>query len=169
MKLGKILFATDFSEGSEAALQFASLLAAATNASLLIQHTDDTTPGMVFGDVGYGYVPDVDDIARREYDRLRQIVPSVDGVDHEHIFTRGVAAEEILSTAKREHVDLIVIGTHGRSGVSRLLMGSVAEAVVRRATCPVLTVKQPIDDAERPKEAGTLASSTSQRKRDHGR
>jgi nucleotide-binding universal stress UspA family protein len=53
-----------------------------------------------------------------------------------------------LACAEREGVDLIVIGTHGRTGLARLLMGSVAESVVRRSKCPVLTVKQPTNESE---------------------
>jgi nucleotide-binding universal stress UspA family protein len=56
----------------------------------------------------------------------------------------GDPALEILDEAQESKVDLIVMGTHGRSGLGRLLMGSVAESVVRKAACPVLTVKAPI-------------------------
>jgi nucleotide-binding universal stress UspA family protein len=55
----------------------------------------------------------------------------------------GEPAEEIIRFAKEENVDMIVMGTHGRTGFSRLLMGSVTEQVVRGAPCPVLTIKQP--------------------------
>jgi nucleotide-binding universal stress UspA family protein len=56
---------------------------------------------------------------------------------------RGDPAAEIVAEAERERCDLIVMGTHGRTGIRRLLMGSVAEGVVRKATCPVLTYKVP--------------------------
>ena len=56
----------------------------------------------------------------------------------------GDPADAIIRLAESEHIDLIVMGTHGRRGLSRLLMGSVAESVVRVAPCPVLTVKQPV-------------------------
>ena len=62
-----------------------------------------------------------------------------------HVLARGAAGSLILDYAEAEAVDVIVMGTHGRSGLSRLLMGSVAEAVVRRAKCPVLTYKQPAE------------------------
>jgi universal stress protein A len=70
----------------------------------------------------------------------------------------GDPAEMILRVAEEVHADLIVMGTHGRTGLSRLLMGSVAEQVVRRAPCPVLTMKAPFpaEQAEgRQAEAGT--------------
>ena len=83
-------------------------------------------------------------------DRLAQVKPTTD-VAFDTRFLLGSPAKEILRFADREHVDLIVLGTHGRTGLSRLLMGSVAEIVVRRATCPVLSLKQPLmaeDEAE---------------------
>ena len=148
MNINKILYATDFSPNSEAALDYASSLAAAEGATLFIVHVDDTTPGLVFGDVGYGYVPQVDAIAQAEYEQLQVIVPTRDGVAYEHRFFRGGAAEGILQIAEKEGVDVIVIGTHGSTGLKLLLMGSVAESVVRRANCPVLTVKQPADESQ---------------------
>ncbi len=148
MNLDKVLFATDFSPGSEAAFPYACSLAAAEGATMLIVHVDDTTPGLVFGDVGYGYVPQVDEIARQEYEQLKAITPSSTKIVYEYRFLRGDAADGILKVARREQVDLVVLGTHGKTGLGRLLMGSVAESVVRRAKCPVLTVKQPIPDSE---------------------
>jgi len=61
----------------------------------------------------------------------------------EHHLLSGDPGSELVHFAERENIDLIVMGTHGRTGLTRLLMGSVAEAVVRRAPCPVLTLKQP--------------------------
>ena len=59
----------------------------------------------------------------------------------------GEAAGEILRQANETKADVIVMGTHGRTGISRLLMGSVAEVVVRKSSCPVLTVKNPVPEA----------------------
>ena len=66
-------------------------------------------------------------------------------MQYEHHYLSGVPETEILAFADREKVDLIVIGSHGRTGITRVLLGSVAEAVVRGAKCPVLTVKQPAE------------------------
>jgi nucleotide-binding universal stress UspA family protein len=77
-------------------------------------------------------------------ERLTSIVPTVANVAYEHRYLTGPPVREILGLADREHIDLIVIGSHGRTGLSRLLMGSVAEGVVRNAKCLVLVVKQPI-------------------------
>jgi nucleotide-binding universal stress UspA family protein len=57
--------------------------------------------------------------------------------------TTGVPSEEIVEIARQEHAEMIVMGTHGRSGLDRILLGSVAERVIRLAPCPVLTVRQP--------------------------
>ncbi|MGI8567033.1 MAG: universal stress protein, partial [Pyrinomonadaceae bacterium] len=65
------------------------------------------------------------------------------GLDVEDVITRGEAASEIVRIAKERAVDLIVISSHGRTGIDRMLFGSTAEAVVRYARCPVLVVKPP--------------------------
>jgi len=76
-------------------------------------------------------------------ERLHALRPADSAVAVEYRLCLGNAAAEIVALAKDEKCDLIVIGTHGRSGVGRLLLGSVAEAVLRRAPCPVLTLKMP--------------------------
>ena len=74
---------------------------------------------------------------------LEKIKPADPKVQYVHRMVTGDPATEIVRVAKEEGVDLIVMSTHGRSGLTRVLMGSVAELVVRRAECPVLTFKQP--------------------------
>jgi nucleotide-binding universal stress UspA family protein len=65
------------------------------------------------------------------------------GLEGEVVVVRGVPFQEILDTAKKQQVDLIIMGTHGRTGLQHMLLGSVAEKVVRLAPCPVLVVRQP--------------------------
>lgn len=72
---------------------------------------------------------------------LHAVLPTDPNVPFEHRMLKGDPAEEIVRFADEAHCELIVMGTHGRTGFKRLLMGSVAEAVVRRAKCPVLTYK----------------------------
>ena len=157
MKAKKILCATDFSPGSRVALEYASVLAAGSGATLIITHVDDTTPGLVRGDVGYGYLPQVDEIAEQEYHQLQATVPTVEGVPYEHRFLRGDAAEEILQLAEQEQVDFLVIGTHGKTGLQRVLMGSVAESIIRHARCPVLSIRQPIQESSAGPEEKQIA------------
>lgn len=92
------------------------------------------------GEMYYG-VPDPDDTALRAM--LAELKPSDARVHYEHLLVRGSPAEEIVRLAEKREAEMIVMGTHGRTGLGRLLMGSVAEAVVRRAKCPVLTLKSP--------------------------
>jgi nucleotide-binding universal stress UspA family protein len=77
--------------------------------------------------------------------RLMNIRPA--DVSYEHFFMIGEPADQIVRLANEEHADIIVMGTHGRRGFGRFLMGSVAEQVVRRAICPVVTIKAPLAHA----------------------
>ena len=146
MNIKRILFPTDFSEDSSTALGYASSLASDSGALLYIVHVDELL------DVGIPSIPPIEggyfyevpwDERREVQDRLTKIVPTVANVAYEHRYLTGSPLTQILNFAEREHVDLIVMGSHGRTGFSRLIMGSVAEGVMRRATCPVLIVKQP--------------------------
>jgi nucleotide-binding universal stress UspA family protein len=147
MNIKRILFATDFSECSNAALDVASHLAKETGARLFIVHVngiiDVSIPACPPGETGYYYDAPWGHERHEIRERLNAIVPTVSDVTYEHCYMTGLPVAHILSFAEREHVDLIVIGSHGRTGFTRLLMGSVAEGVVRKAKCPVLVVKQP--------------------------
>jgi len=96
-----------------------------------------------------------------EWQELRKIRPPKSNILVEHQLVEGDPATEILRVAEETKTGLIVMGTHGRSGLGRVLMGSVAEAVVRRASCPVLTAKFP--GAEAPPEVTPLKTATAGR------
>ena len=90
------------------------------------------------GELYYG----VEEPDRVELERmLNEVKPADPAVKCEYRLVIGSPASAIVEMAEREHADMIVMATHGRTGLTRLLMGSVAEEVVRKATCPVLTVK----------------------------
>ena len=138
-----ILFPTDFSEASEAALPFATSLARDWGATLLIAHVveGDKYPAGRWFEKEPKAPPE-------ESTALENIAPSDPSVAYERKLLFGPEtenppnpAEEIVKLAEQENVDAIVIGTHGRSGLGHLLMGSVAESVLRHADCPVVTVK----------------------------
>lgn len=137
MKAATILFPTDYSGASEPALRYAIQLARTSSAKLLVLH-------VVPPDISYeGVVPN-DSQHTREADeaQLASVVEAVtgeNGVECERRVVTGDPLAEILDVAKRETASLIVMNTTGRSGLRRLLMGSVAEAVLRKAPCPVLT------------------------------
>ena len=141
MHADKILFPTDFSPASEDALRWATSLARDSGATLSIIHVEE--PPMAYGG-GELYVALDDDETKAELRRLlTNVVPTDHNVPYEHRLLVGDPATAIVEDAEKENADLIVMGTHGRTGLSRLLMGSVAEAVVRRSKCPVLTIKHP--------------------------
>lgn len=146
MKVERILFPTDFSEGSAHALPYAVDLARHYNAQVYILH--------VIYDIGKAFeshIPHVstDEIHRemhnwasKELDKC--CVEETRGVADIHkSIVVGVPYEEIIKFADKEKIDLIVIGTYGRSGLERFIFGSTAERVVRRAPCPVMTVRVP--------------------------
>jgi nucleotide-binding universal stress UspA family protein len=148
MNVKKILFPTDFSECSRAALECASALAAEFGARLYILHVDDLPQAFVEGQgpgfAGHGYAPQPKNTRDEIREQLERVMPTVADVSSEHCYVRGNPVDEILKFAERENADVIVMGTHGWTAALRLLMGSVAEGVVRRAKCAVLTVKQPV-------------------------
>ena len=135
----KILFPTDFSPASTEALSWATSLARDSGATMIIIHVEE--PPMAYG--GGELYLDVQENDREDLRKaLVNVLPLDPDIPFEHKLLVGDPATAICETAENEHCDLIVMGTHGRTGLTRLLMGSVAEAVVRRANCPVLTVKQ---------------------------
>jgi nucleotide-binding universal stress UspA family protein len=140
MQAKKILFPTDFSSSSDAALKYATALAKDTGAKLSIVHVQEPPAAYGGGEMYYG-IPEPDLAALKEM--LEAIKPTDPAVPFEHHLVTGEPARTIVKLAKEEGVDLIVMGTHGRTGLGRLLMGSVAEAVVRHALCPVFTFKEP--------------------------
>ncbi len=136
MDLQKIVFPTDFSEQSATACEFATSLARDSNAQLLICH--DREDPLAYAERGVGKV-DIDAKAIAEI--LQDVMPSDPEVGYSQCLLHGDPVQAIVKYAEDEQADLIVLGTHGRRGLSRMLMGSVAEGVVRRAACPVLTIK----------------------------
>jgi nucleotide-binding universal stress UspA family protein len=140
MNIRKILYPTDFSTVGQLALETATALARDRGAKLLIVHAEESPPAYGRGELYYG----IPEPTRAELQRmLLEVVPTHPDVEYEHRLVVGAPARAIIELAEEEGVDVIVIPTHGRTGLLRLLMGSVAEEVVRRATCPVLTVKVP--------------------------
>jgi universal stress protein A len=144
MNVRKILFPTDFSHCGDAALKMATALARDSGAKLVIVHVEEPPTLYGGGEMYYGMPePATEDLRRM----LEEVVPTDPSVSYEHHLVTGDPASAVLRLAESEAVDMIVLGTHGRTGLMRLLMGSVAEAIVRRATCPVLTFREPSQKA----------------------
>jgi len=138
-----ILHPTDFSEHSEFALRLAGALARDYGARLIVLHVFEPPP-LVYGEVMLP--PPLEDLRSAAQQQLDQLsVPDVN-VRVQRRLEQGDSVLEILHVAREAVADLIVMGTHGRTGLKRLLMGSVAERVTRQAPCPVLTVRTPFPE-----------------------
>jgi nucleotide-binding universal stress UspA family protein len=147
MKARKILVPTDFSEYSQAALEMATSLARGRGAEITVLHVQQLPVALGGGELYHLADPDDREIKQL----LTAVVPTDPSVPCQHRLVLGDPGSSILQVAEEEGVDLIVMPTHGRTGLSRLLMGSVAEQVVRKAKCPVLTVKVPAQAADEPR------------------
>jgi universal stress protein A len=147
-----ILFPTDFSTASDAALAHAETLAKQAGASLLIVHVEEPPLAYGGGELYYG-LPEPN--SERIQQMLESVKPSDRSVTVEHRLTMGDPAAEIVRIAEEEKPEMIVMGTHGRTGLTRLLMGSVAEAIVRRSPCPVLTYREVDEKLAIGKQAAT--------------
>lgn len=155
LPLRNVLCPTDFSDPSYEALRSATELALHFDAHLVVVHIVPTVPviaspvdglGAPAMDVGR-YVREMTVqsekmLAETVHDRVPAEVPV------RLVVTYGDPADEILAAADRENADAIVIATHGRTGWRRFLFGSVAEKVMRFAKCPVMTIRQPGEQAE---------------------
>jgi nucleotide-binding universal stress UspA family protein len=159
MNVQRILFPTDFSHHNDAALTYASTLAAEAGALLYIVHVDEMHDlNAAMGEAGYLIAAAVAHEGRPEVRRhLESVVPTTKKVAYEHYYLQGSPVTEILEFAERENVDLIVMASHGRTGLSRLLMGSIAEGVLRKAPCPVLIVRQPAAERQPAASIGAKA------------
>ncbi len=140
MEIKTIVFPTDFSTCSDAGLAYASALASGNGAKLLIVHVEEHPVAYGVGEMYYGaFEPDRTSLKAM----LQKVVPADADVKFEHHLLAGEPADAVTNFAEEQGADLIVLSTHGRTGVLRLLMGSVAEAIIREAKCPVLTLRDP--------------------------
>lgn len=140
MRLRQILVPIDFSTSSDAALEMACALARDTGGSLILAHVEVIPLSVAGGEYMYALPePPTEELLAK----LDAVILPDSQIPVERRLLAGDPADAIIRLAETENVDMIVMGTHGRRGLTRLLMGSVAEAVVRAAPCPVLTVKQP--------------------------
>jgi universal stress protein A len=134
-----VLHPTDFSERSDHAFRLACALARDCGARLFVLHVMKS-PLVLYGGEA---PPPAAGQAEEEWDRLRQLQARATGVQVVPCLAEGDPADAILRAARETRSDVVLIGTHGQTGLARLLMGSVAEQVVRKAPCAVLTVKAP--------------------------
>ncbi len=144
----KVLFCTDFSENSHYAFTYALDVAKNYGSKLIILHV---APIMVHPDELSTYLPsetleELKTVRKKDADRQLEthyLQKMGDFKDSQVIIKEGQPFLEIIRTAKNEGVDLIVMGTHGRTGLDHMLLGSTTEKVVRQSPCPVLTIRLP--------------------------
>ena len=133
----RILCPVDFSACSRRALEQACQVAAEYHAKLFIVHVDVTGHPYVPGNPGY--VGELDEHKRL----LEEARPCTEDVDYEHHYLQGNVVDEIKRFAMLRDVNLIVMGTHGRTGLAKVFRGSVAESLAKESPCKVVTVPQP--------------------------
>jgi universal stress protein A len=138
-----ILCPIDFTDNAGIALGVATDIARQHQSTLLVLHVADSLgpEGISFGEAETRLQPEgrVADLQRL----LRRAAPPQPGLTIRHLLTEGDPAAVVKQTVAEQHVDLVVIGTHGRTGLDHFLMGSIAEEILRSCPCPVLIVKYP--------------------------
>jgi nucleotide-binding universal stress UspA family protein len=153
----QVLFPTDFSGCANYALPYAAAIARATGATIVCVHVVEPIVPAV-GYTGLAEPMPIADITDQLEDSAEQELPRLAeceecaGLNVEEVIVHGDPAAEIVRVADERKVDLIVISSHGRTGIGRMIFGSTAEAVVRHARCPVLVVKPPQEEEAKTSE-----------------
>jgi nucleotide-binding universal stress UspA family protein len=144
MDVHQILAPTDFAERSKQAIAYAWSWAKSFRAKLLLLRVVELPAYAIEPDTTANLITAlVNELEREANVQLAQLLPEAGAtnVDVTHHVVVGVPSEQIIKVAEAEHVDLIIMATHGRTGLSHFSMGSVAERVVHLAPCPVLTMR----------------------------
>jgi nucleotide-binding universal stress UspA family protein len=142
ISLKNVLFATDFSPTSEAALPYAAAICRRFGGTLHLAHSlSEASLVLMTGGVDYVSMGTLyDDAEATAKEKLSQITARTEGVPHRIYVGRGPVWNSLAGIVAEQGIDLLVVGTHGRTGLGKLLLGSVAEDILRHAPCPVLTV-----------------------------
>ena len=142
ISLKNVLYATDFSEASEAALPYASAICRRFGSTLHVAHViSDTSLLLMTGGVDYVSMGTIYEDAHTEaQEKLQKVANRLDGIPLLTYVRHGQVWKNLEGIIAEKDIDLLVVGTHGRGGVGKLLLGSVAEDILRHAPCPVLTV-----------------------------
>ena len=142
LSLKNVLFATDFSATSEAALPYATAICRRFGGTLHSAHVlSDASLLLMTGGVDYVSMGTIYEDANTEAkEKLDQIAGRFEGIAHRNYVRHGQVWKNLAVIIEENAIDLVVVGTHGRTGLGKLLLGSVAEDILRHAPCPVLTV-----------------------------
>lgn len=143
INIKNILCPVDHSDCSKEALKYAVSFAMKDNSKLYLLHVIDIR---VFDESINAMTPQIpdDETLKQLKTKLLDCIPEEmrGDMDVEALVIQGIPFVEIISTAKKNDIDMIVLGSHGRTGIAHMMMGSVSEKVVRKAPCPVLTVRK---------------------------
>lgn len=134
MKKNLILCPVDYSSSTEPAIRLAADLARARKSKIVLLHVIDPNEHAI---------STVESQNNRFQERLRDHYLVENDVEFQHVTRHGNPADTIIKFAKKQSTDIIVMGTHGRTGLARVVVGSVAQKVMALASCPVVTVKLP--------------------------
>src|SRR4051812_30885681 len=142
LSIRNVLFATDFSPTSEAALPYATAICRRFRSTLHMEHIlSDAGTLMMTGGVDYVSMGTIYEDAQNEaQEKLDEISARFETIPHRNYVRHGSVWKNLAALIEENAIDLMVVGTHGRTGLGKLLLGSVAEAILRQASCPVLTV-----------------------------
>ena len=142
LSVQNVLFSTDFSPTSEAALPYAVAIARRFGCTLHIVHVlSEANLLMMSGGVDYVSMGTIYDDAHAEArEHIEKIAERIEGVQHRSYVRHGLIWKNLAEIISANEIDLVVVGTHGRTGLGKLVLGSVAEDILRHAPCPVLTV-----------------------------
>ena len=144
----KILCAIDFSEHSKQVAEYAREMAECGGGEIIVLYAAPSLSQYVGFHVPHNsienFVGEITGAAEKSMEDF--VSENFSGLTAKGIVATGFAAEEILNTADKEEVDIIIMGTHGRKGIDRILFGSVAEKVVKNANQPVLTIRPQAGD-----------------------
>lgn len=138
-----IVLPLDFSEKSEYLVDEAVKFAKDSNAKISLIHVAPMDIGFAVGDMGFQYFPEVEQSEiKEELSKLNQFEQQIinQGITCTHILKQGDAGDVILDHAKEVNADYIVVGSHGRSGMYDLFIGSLTKAITKRSTIPVLVI-----------------------------
>lgn len=141
VNLTNILFPTDFSSFADHALRYAVAMAQEFNATLYMLYVEELLP-YVPHDPERKF-PNADAVAQKADKAMISAVGTEVPINVKRFIARGFPADEIVSFAKNNGIDLIIMSTHGRTGLKHVLLGSTTEKVVRKAPCPVLSIRHP--------------------------
>lgn len=159
-----ILVTTDLSDESRSAMEYAVWIASKEKASITLLYCVDNLPTVAYHTVDLTFDKFRQELLKQEQQRLDrhfESLPKEFKRNVQVILVEGNAAQMIIQYAEKNSIDMIIMNTHGRTGIKHAVLGSIAEKVVRHAPCPVLTIRSTISGKAQPKVKAKSKKSAS--------